>query len=96
MTNKKIISKYDNFKFLDVPNDPTVKKRIGTSSLCRVSHLVIQPRSRMRKRTKVATLRSALFRYARRDFGTPAMMKSCNKTKLKNEKSLFLRIKHRV
>lgn len=63
---------------MSIPNDPTVKKMIGTSSLWRVSHLVIQPRSKMRKRTKVATLRSALLRYARRDFGTPAMMKSCN------------------
>ncbi len=45
------------------PVDPAAKKMVGTLSLLSVSQRVIQPSSRMRKRTNVATLSKATLRY---------------------------------
>ena len=59
------------------PRDPAVKKNKGISSLCSVSHRVIQPSRRILQATKVPTLRRALALYLREDLGSWVMMKSC-------------------
>ena len=59
------------------PTEPAVKKSRGISSLCTVSHLVIQPSSRIRHITNVQMFRRALALYLLDVLCSCVMMKSC-------------------